>query len=72
MPQVFYSAEEYAALQNDCDLLKRTARQVNRLNRCMSVEAQIDAGALLQVWDLLGVTNQTECVLKLKELLNKE
>lgn len=35
-----------------------------------SVAAQVTAATLTQIWDMLGVKNQTEAVAKLEQLLN--
>lgn len=61
MSVTFYTEDEYRALERELDCVKAD----------LSSNEQITRSALTQVWKKLGVTNQTQCMLRLAELLAK-
>lgn len=75
MPVTFYSAEEVSALRTQCLDLERKLQASESLRpqwamgyTTDSMAAQCASNALQQIWDSLGVTNQTDAMLKLEKL----
>ncbi len=73
MPTTTYSEDEYLALLNEKRDLERKVDALESLRPVWaqgftsdSRAAQTWASAAKQLWDLLGVRNQTEAVLKLR------
>jgi hypothetical protein len=79
MPTTFYTEEEYQQLE------KINQRLTNRLQAAEtmrpqwamgytsdSMAAQATSNAMHQMWNELGVTNQTQAMERIRQLMNKE
>ena len=69
MPQTFYTEDEYKLLERRLARATERAQAAERMRpqwamgySSDSTAAQAKAAALQQVWDALGVSNQTECL----------
>jgi hypothetical protein len=77
MPVIYYTEQEYLSLQDEIDLITKrlTAAEALRPHWAMgyssdSIAAQMNAAALSQIWNLLDVQNQTDCINELYKLLD--
>lgn len=75
MPTVTYSAQEYAELLAESSLLRQRLEHAEKMRPLWaqgyssdSVAAQSMAGALHQLWEMLGAENQTQAVGLLRQL----
>lgn len=79
MPVLFYSSEEFRALKAEVITLQQKLEVAEALRphwaqgySSDSIAAQTATAALSQIWGLLDVTNQTDCMEKLRALQCKQ
>lgn len=62
MPTVTYSESEYFELLEKYQICKSRLQSLEKLQPLWGIDAQVNAVALTQIWNALGVTNQTDCM----------
>jgi hypothetical protein len=77
MPVIYYTEHEYLSLKDKLDLAEKrlAAAEALRPQWAMgysndSMAAQTATSALIQIYGVLGVQNQTQCIEKLHRLIN--
>jgi hypothetical protein len=77
MPVIYYTEQEYLSLKDEIDLTTKrlAAAEALRPQWAMgysddSIAAQLSTSALTQIYGVLGVQNQTQCIEKLHRLIN--
>ena len=77
MPVIYYTEHEYLSLKDELDLATKrlAAAEALRPQWAMgysndSMAAQTATSALIQIYGVLGVQNQTQCIEKLHRLIN--
>jgi hypothetical protein len=79
MPVIYYTEHEYLNLKDKLDLAEKrlAAAEALRPQWAMgytddSMAAQLSTSALTQIYGVLGVTNQTHCMEKLRAILRNQ
>jgi hypothetical protein len=77
MPVTYYTEQEYLSLKDELDLTTKrlAAAEALRPQWAMgysddSMAAQIATSSLIQIYEVLGVQNQTDCINELYKLID--
>ena len=79
MPTIYYTVREYDAVKKQVHRLSQQVQVLESLRPVWAmghtdddITRSTQAGALAAVWDLLGVSDQTQCMQALKRLLRED